>query len=72
MAKLDEQRSSSRARAEEPRKQQEMERLANRVRDSRAQDEKTAHLRALRLAKETADKDASKPAPRAVKSAETG
>lgn len=66
MAKLSEQRGSLRAKAEEPRKQKEIERLANRERDSRAQDEKTAHLRALRLAKEAADRDTAKPAVRSI------
>lgn len=61
MAKLEEQRSASRRKAEDlltRRKQQESERLTNRDRDKRAQDEKTARLRQLRLAKEAADKDA--------------
>ncbi len=64
MAKLDEQRSASRRKAEDlltRRKQQESERLTNRERDSRAQDEKIARLRELRLAKEAADKDVPKP-----------
>ena len=59
MAKLDEQRNSSRAKAEAlltRKKQQETERVANRDRDSRVQDEKTARLRALRLAKEAEEK----------------
>jgi hypothetical protein len=55
MAKQDGQRRSFRANAEGPRNQREAERLANRERDSLAQDEKTARLRALRLAKEAAD-----------------
>ncbi len=63
MAKLDEQRSASRRKAEElltRRQQQETERLSNRERDRRALDEKTARLRALRLAKEAEDRDAAK------------
>ena len=65
MAKLDERQSASRRKAEElltRRQQQETERLTNRERDRRAQDEKIARLRALRLAKEAADRDAPKPA----------
>jgi hypothetical protein len=63
MAKLDEQRSASRRKAEElltRKKQQEAERLSNRERDSRAMDEKTAKLRALRLAKEASDRSVVK------------
>jgi hypothetical protein len=63
MAKQDVQRRSFRANAEEPRNQREAERVANRERDSVAQDEKTARLRALRLAKEAADRK-TKPEPR--------
>jgi hypothetical protein len=68
MAKLDDQISASRKKAEEllTRKQNENERVANRERDSRAQDEKTARLRQLRLAKEAAEKDLPKPATRKV------
>ena len=77
MAKLDEQRSASRTKAEEllnRRKKQETERLTNRERDSRVMDEKIARLRELRLAKEVADKEAAKqtsiaPRRRALKSA---
>lgn len=77
MAKLDEQRSASRRKAEElltRRQQQETERLTNRERDRRAVDEKTARLRALRLAKEATDREAAKstttpPGRRAVKTA---
>ena len=57
MATRSEQQAAARGKAEElltRRKQQESERLANRERDSRAQDEKTARLRGLRLAKEAA------------------
>jgi hypothetical protein len=64
MGKFDEQRSASRRKAEEllsRKKQQEAERLSNRERDSRAMDEKTAKLRALRLAKEAADRTQVKP-----------
>jgi hypothetical protein len=68
MAKLDDQNNASRKRAEEllTRKKQETERVANRERDSRAQDEKTARLRQLRLAKEAAEGGAAKPATRRV------
>jgi len=69
MAKLDEQRNSSRAKAEAlltRKKQQETERVANRDRDSRVQDEKTARLRALRLAKEAEEKASVKPATRSA------
>jgi hypothetical protein len=65
MAKMDEQRTAARRKAEDlltRRKQQETERLTNRERDSRAQDEKIARLRALRLAKEAADRDAAEAA----------
>lgn len=58
MATRSEQQAAARGKAEElltRRKQQESERLANRERDSRAQDEKTARLRGLRLAKEATD-----------------
>jgi len=72
MAKQEGQRRSFRANAEEPKNQREAERVANRERDSLAQDEKTARLRALRLAKEAADHQA-KSAPRftAAKPAKT-
>ena len=68
MAKLDEQNNATRKRAEEllTRKKQETERVANRERDSRAQDEKTARLRQLRLAKEAAEGGAAKPTARRV------
>ncbi len=69
MAKLDEQRNSSRAKAEAlltRKKQQENERVANRDRDSRLQDEKTARLRALRLAKEAEEKASAKPPTRSA------
>jgi len=72
MAKLDDQNNASRKRAEEllTRKKQETERVANRERDSRAQDEKTARLRQLRLAKEAAEVGVAKPATRrAIKKA---
>ena len=58
MATRSEQQAAARGKAEElhlQRKQQETDRLANRARDSRAQDEKTARLRELRLAKEAID-----------------
>ena len=61
MSKAEEQRSAARQKAEElltNRKRKEAERLATRERDSRAQDEKTARLRGLRLAKEAADRAA--------------
>lgn len=73
MAKLDEQRTASRRKAEElltRRKQQETERLSNRERDSRAQDEKIARLRELRLAKEAGEAAVPKPAmPASIKKA---
>jgi hypothetical protein len=76
MAKLEEQRSASRRKAEDlltRRKAQETERLTNRERDRRVQDEKIARLRELRLAKEAADRDAAKasPAPSARKAVKT-
>jgi hypothetical protein len=58
MATRSEQQKAARGKAEAlvlHRKQQETERLANRERDSRAQDEKTERLRGLRLAKEAGD-----------------
>ena len=66
MATRSEQQAAARGKAEElltRRKQQESERLANRERDNRAQDEKTARLRGLRLAREAAS-DVAPPVAR--------
>ena len=67
MATRSEQQKAARGKAEAlmlERQQQETERLANRERDSRAQDEKTARLRGLRLAKEASDLVKPPPAAR--------
>lgn len=61
MATRTEQQDAARAKAEQlmsKRKQQEAERLMNHERDRKAFDDKTARLRALRLAKEAADRSA--------------
>jgi hypothetical protein len=70
MSKSEEQRVSARQKAEElltQTKKKEAERVANRERDSRVQDEKTARLRNLRLAKEAADRAAAPAAQPARK-----
>jgi len=60
MARLSDRSQASRSKAEAlwaKRKQSETERLTNREMEMRAQAEKTARLRALRLAKEAADRE---------------
>jgi hypothetical protein len=67
MSKSDDLQSVTRRRAEDVlnrSKQNEAERLATRDRERRAEAEKTARLRILRLAKEAADKVATPPAHR--------
>jgi hypothetical protein len=62
MATRNEQRDAARGKAEQlltQKKQQEFERLTNRDRDRKAMDEKIARLRALRLSKESADREAA-------------
>jgi hypothetical protein len=62
MATRSEQRDAARGKAEQlltRKKQQESERLTNRDRDRKAMDEKIARLRALRLSKEAADREAA-------------
>ena len=68
MAKLEDQRGAAYRKAEEllaQKQRSETERLSNRERDRRMQDEKIARLRRLRLAKEAEEQNAPKPAPRA-------
>ena len=70
MATRSDQKSAARGKAEEVlkrRAQQEDERLSNRAKDLRAQDEKIARLRGLRLEKEAlelATKSAQPPKSR--------
>jgi hypothetical protein len=62
MASSPDSREISRSKAEAlwaKKKGLETERLTNREKEIRAQEEKTARLRALRLAKEAADKEES-------------
>jgi len=62
MATRNEQRDAARGKAEQllnRKKQQESERLTNRDRERKAMDEKIARLRALRLSKEAADREAA-------------
>jgi hypothetical protein len=62
MATRSEQRDAARGKAEQlltRKMQQETERLSNRARDSKALDDKIARLRALRLSKEAADREAA-------------
>jgi hypothetical protein len=62
MSKSEEQRIAARQKAEERltvHNRKDAERIAAHERDSRAQDEKTARLRGLRLAKEAADRAAA-------------
>ncbi len=62
MVKANEQGSTARGKAEKllmKRSQQEVERISTREKESRAQDEKAARLRVLRLAKEAADREAA-------------
>jgi hypothetical protein len=69
MSKLDDLQSETRRKAEEllnRTRQQESERLAKRDKERQAEAEKTARLRALRLGKEAADKEAKLPARRKV------
>jgi hypothetical protein len=68
------QRSAARGKAEEViarRDQKEAERLANRAKERQAEDEKTARLRRLRLAKEAADEEAVADAARRRRTAKT-
>jgi hypothetical protein len=74
MADKDEHRSAAYLRAEQvlaqknQKEQKEVERLNTRDKERRTLDEKIARLRALRLAKEEADRGVVKtPAPRAAK-----
>jgi hypothetical protein len=73
MATRSEQRDAARGKAEQlltRKMQQETERLSNRARDSKALDDKIARLRALRLSKEAADREAAAQAhPAGKKSA---
>jgi hypothetical protein len=71
MVTSNESRDAARAKAAQlldHRKQQETERLKNQERDRKALDEKIARLRALRLAKEAADREAAVAAVVARKS----
>jgi len=72
MATRSEQKDAARAKAEQvisKRKQQETERVMNHERDRKAFDDKTARLRALRLAKEAADQTAGAAAHKPSKTA---
>jgi len=72
MATRNEQRDAARGKAEQllnRKKQQESERLTNRDRERKAMDEKIARLRALRLSKEAADREAAADRKKAAKRA---
>ena len=76
MATRNEQKDAARGKAAElalHRQRQETERLANREKESRAQDEKMARLRGLRLAKEALDlATKNAPSPKASEGTQHG